>query len=198
MLDSQAAARLARGLFAALGRKTIWINAMTSSLGYRAERRNRRHAPPARPRVTYLGFFPVMLLLGGGGFVMAYAEAVSLAYLYVYNSLVMLGCVIAYLRVFGRDEVKWMFVNAALGALGISVELDWFLSFFAKKLSDYPIYIHAVPFLYYVFFTFLFRQLALDITDSRQDESRRAVVERWYVVASVLVYLAIGIVSWSN
>ena len=186
--------RLKRGV----DRNTIWINAMTSSPGYRIERRNTRYAPPARPRVTYLGFFPVMLLLGGGGFVMAYAEAVSPTYLYIYNSLVLLGFVITYLRIFGRDEVKWMFVNAALGALGSAVELDWLLSLFAKKLSDYPIYIHAVPFLYYVLFTFLFRQLALDITDSRQDESRRAVVERWYVVTSVLVYLAIGLPSWSN
>ena len=94
-----------------------------------------------------------------------------------------------YLAIFGLDEVKWMFINAGLGLLGIYSQIGWLLSLFGRNIDDYPIYVHVVPFLYYVLYTFLLRHAILDITQSREDEQKKTMVEYVYIVVSVAIYV---------
>ena len=105
----------------------------------------------------------------------------------------------AYLAIFGRDEVKWMFINAGLGSLGIYSQIDWLLSLVLvdKRASDYPFYVHVIPFLYYVIYTFLVRQAVLDITQSREDPIRKKRAENLFIAFSVAVYaISYYLTSW--
>ena len=81
-----------------------------------------------------------------------------------------------------------MFVNAGLGLVGIHSQLGWILGLFGRNVGDYPWYVHAVPIVYYVLYTFLLRQLVLDLTRSRDNPTRRRVVEAAYILLSLLVY----------
>ncbi|NLG75867.1 MAG: hypothetical protein GX535_06495, partial [Xanthomonadaceae bacterium] len=84
-----------------------------------------------------------------------------------------------------------MLINAALGVFGIYAELNWALSFFGKSLDSYPVYVHVVPFLYYVLYTFLLRQAVLHLAGARENESRRRWINGAYVLISVAVYASI-------
>ena len=84
-----------------------------------------------------------------------------------------------------------MFTNAALGFLGIYSEIDWILSRFDKHADDFEWYVHIVPFLYYVLYTFLLRQAVIDISGSRNNEQRMRFVNYAYVSLSLIVYLTI-------
>ena len=53
------------------------------------------------------------------------------------------------------------------------------------------IYIHVIPFLYYILYTFLLRQAFIDFFHAREDPERRKAVNRIYVFFSVLLYAAI-------
>lgn len=55
---------------------------------------------------------------------------------------------------------------------------------------DYPVYIHAIPFLYYVLYTLLLHNAVLDITHAQEDSSRRKRVDIGYVVVSIAIYSA--------
>ena len=94
-----------------------------------------------------------------------------------------------YLSIFGRDEVKWMFINAALGLVGIYTQIGWILSLFGKEISDYPVHIHVIPFLYFVLYTFLLRNVVLDITHSREDHRKKKRVEYVYVAVLIACYI---------
>ena len=69
--------------------------------------------------------------------------------------------------------------------------MDWLLSFLGKSLRSYPWYVHVIPFLYYVLYTFLLRQALLHWTGAREDEVKARVVNRGYVFGSLLVYGAL-------
>ena len=136
----------------------------------------------------YPGFLIHMLVFGGSGFLLAYADdAPSLAFLYVHGGFAIAIYTAFYLVIFGRDEVKWMFINAGLGLLGIYGQVGWLLSLFGKRIGDYPAAVNVVPFLYYVLYTFLLRHAVLDLTGSREDDSRKQKVEYSYIVLSVAV-----------
>jgi hypothetical protein len=131
-----------------------------------------------------------MLIFGGSGFVLAYgSERPDVAFLYLHGGIAIIVYTILYLSIFGRDEVKWMFINALLGLLGIYSQIGWLLSLFGKHISDYPYYVHVIPFLYYVLYTFLLRHAVLDITQSREDPAKRRFVENCYIAVSVAIYL---------
>ena len=142
------------------------------------------------------GFFMVhMFGFGASGFLMAYGGIdVPVLFMYAHGGIAISAYLSFYRRYFGRDEVRWMFINAALGIMGIYVEIDWLLSYFGRSVSSYPFYVHVTPFLYYILYTFLIRQAFIDITGSRNNEQRRAVVNKIYVVGSVLVYLTLHFV----
>lgn len=139
----------------------------------------------------YPGFLLHMLIFGGGGFLMAYgSDRPSVLILYAHGGFAVMAYTLFYVTIFGLDEVKWMFINAALGLLGIYSQIDWLLSLVGRKASDYPVYVHVIPFLYFVLYTFLLRHAITDLTGSREAPARKTFVEYAYVAVSVLVYVA--------
>lgn len=140
---------------------------------------------------VYPFFLLHMLLFGGSGFLMAYAQdGPPAAFLYAHGGIAIFVYTVFYMSIFGLDEVKWMFINAGLGLLGIYTQVDWLLSLFGKDLGSYPLYINVVPFLYYILYTFLLRQALLDLAGAREDEERKHTVENLYVGGSVALSLA--------
>ena len=138
----------------------------------------------------YPFFLLHMLMFGGSGFLMAYdSNGPPVAFLYAHGGFAIAIYTVFYLAIFGLDEVKWMFINAGLGLLGIYSQIGWLLSLFGRNIDDYPIYVHVVPFLYYVLYTFLLRHAILDITQSREDEQKKTMVEYVYIVVSVAIYV---------
>jgi hypothetical protein len=140
-------------------------------------------------KFIYPFFLVHMLVFGASGFFMAYkGSPASVGFLYMHGGIAIFVYMTFYFVIFGREEVRWMLINAALGVWGISAEMDWLLSFFGKTLSSYPLYVHVIPFLYYVLYTFLLRQAVLQWTGAREDEARARVVNRGYVAVSLIVY----------
>jgi hypothetical protein len=138
----------------------------------------------------YPGFLLHMLIFGGSGFLIAYSDRPApVFFLYLHGGFAILIYTVFYLAIFGLDEVKWMFINAGLGLLGIYSQIGWLLSLFGKKIGDYPVYVHVIPFLYFVLYTFLLRHAILDITQSREDEQKKKSVEYAYIAISVAVYV---------
>lgn len=131
-----------------------------------------------------------MLIFGGSGFFMAYAvHHPPVLFLYLHGGIAIGIYTLFYLSIFGRDEVKWMFINAVLGLLGIYSQIGWLLSLFGKKIGDYPFYVHVIPFLYFVLYTFLLRHAVMDLTQSREDPEKKKFVENAYIAISVAVYV---------
>lgn len=145
---------------------------------------------------VYPFFMLHMLAFGGSGFVMAYATPnASALFLYLHGGFAVLIYTLFYFTIFGRDEVKWMFINAFLGFLGIYTQMGWILALFDKNISSYPLHIHVIPFLYFVLYTFLLRQAVIDLTHSREDEARLKRVDYGFsgILAGsyILSYLAL-------
>lgn len=143
--------------------------------------------------ISWLAIYPFfmihMLMFGGAGFFMAYSESdVPLLFLYLHGGFALLVYTVFYLAIFGVDQIKWMFINSALGCLAIYTQIDWLLGIFGKTVDDFPPSVHVIPFFYFVLYTFLLRQAVLDISGARENESRQTMVEYAYVALSVLVY----------
>lgn len=137
---------------------------------------------------VYPFFLIHMLGFGGSGFFMAYGDKrPDILFLYMHGGFAILIYTVFYFAMFGRDEVKWMFINAALGITGIIAQIGWILSLFGKSLGDYPIRVHVIPFLYFVLYTFLLRQAVLDMTRSREAGKRKQYVEYGYIATMLLV-----------
>ena len=139
----------------------------------------------------YPFFLMHILVFGGSGFVFTYLHPFftdhALAFLYVHGGFAIAIYTYIYVVFFGLDEVKWMFINAGLGLLGIYGQIGWLLSLFGKNIGDYPVYIHVIPFLYFVLCTFLIRHAILDLTQSREDEQKKKRVENAYIAISVAI-----------
>ena len=130
-----------------------------------------------------------MAMFGFSGFFMAYGtDSPDLLFLYMHGGIAIFVYLAFYFAIFGRDEVKWMLINAGLGLLGIWAEINYILGWFGKTLDQFSPWVHVTPFLYYVLYTFLLRQLLLDVTGSRDRPLRRRVVETVYVTASLILY----------
>ena len=147
-------------------------------------------------RLVYPFFLVHMLGFGFSGFLMAYtSDGPGIKFLYMHGGLAILVYVVFYFAIFGVDQVKWMFINAGLGLLGIYAQIDLILALFGKRAGDFPWYVHLVPFLYYVLYTFLLYQLVLEITGAHKSLNRKKIVEGVYVIASVLIYGGIYLVN---
>lgn len=147
------------------------------------------------PWAIYPFFLLHMGIFGVSGFLMAYAaDDVPLAMLYLHGGIAIAVYVVFYLVIFGLDEVRWMFINAGLGLFGIWAEIDYLLGWFGKTLADFPPWVHLTPFLYYILYTFLLRQMLLDVTRSRDDPVRKRRVETAYVLVSLTLYATL----WLN
>ena len=137
----------------------------------------------------YIFFGIHMLMFGLSGFLMAYAtDRADIQFLYLHGGIAITVYMVFYLSIFGRDEVKWMLINAALGILGIYSQIGWILAKFGKDIDQYPWKVHVVPFLYYILYTFLLRQFLLDLTRSRDNPARKKLVDAVYVIGSLVVY----------
>ncbi|HEY9541283.1 MAG TPA: hypothetical protein VIR05_06565 [Luteimonas sp.] len=146
------------------------------------------------PKVFIYPFFLFhMLMFGISGFVLAYGADGDVAFLYMHGGIAIVVYLVFYFAIFGREQVKWMFINAGLGILGIYSQIGWILGLFGRNADDYPAYVHVVPVLYYVLYTFLLRQLLLDVTRSRDNPGRRRLVEAAYVAVSLGIY---GLTLW--
>lgn len=142
---------------------------------------------------VYPFFLVHMLMFGGSGFLMAYADSgPPLAFLYLHGGIAILVYTIFYLVIFGLDDVKWMFINAGLGLLGIYAQMGWLLSLFGKKIESYPLERSVTPFLYFVLYSFLLRHAALDLFGAREDEAKKEKVEYSYIAFSV----AVSLLAW--
>lgn len=138
---------------------------------------------------VYPFFLLHSLMFGASGFFMAYTDdGPPFIFMVVHGGFAIFVYLLFYSAMFGKDAIRWMFINAGLGMLGIYAEINWLLSFFGTTAADYSVYRHIIPFLYYVLYTFLIRQAVLDITRSRDNETRRKTVETLYVVGSICVY----------
>ncbi|HBA59426.1 MAG TPA: hypothetical protein DCZ92_01110 [Elusimicrobia bacterium] len=151
---------------------------------------NRIYAKGAE--VSWWNIYPLflvhMLLFGLSGFVMAYSPwHPPLYFIFLHGGLAVAVYTLFYRMFFGVDEVRWMFINAGLGLLGIYTQVGWLLSRFGKKMVDYPFHLHVLPFLYYILYTFLLRQALLDLAGARENEQKRNTVENIYVGCSVAV-----------
>jgi hypothetical protein len=142
------------------------------------------------PKLAIYPFFLLhMLVFGASGFFMAYAgKDVPTSFLFMHGGIAILVYTVFYLVIFGWDEVKWMFINAAIGVYGLWCEIGWLLGLFGKQISDFPWYRHLVPFTYYVLYTFLLRHLVLDVFNAREDSERRQRIELGYDAFSLVFY----------
>ena len=139
--------------------------------------------------MIYPFFLAHMAAFGASGFFLAYGvKPIEPGLLFAHGGFAILIYLVFYITFFGMDEVKWMVINAGLGLYGIYVEIGWILGLFDKKISDYPWYIHIVPFSYYVLYTFLMRQAVLDLAGARENPRRRRIAELIYVWGTVVIY----------
>ena len=140
-------------------------------------------------KFIYPFFLFHMAMFGLSGFLMAYgSDRPDLGFLYMHGGIAIAVYLVFYLAIFGLDEVKWMLINAALGLFGIWSEINYILGWFGKSLGDFSPWVHVTPFLYYILYTFLLRQLLIDATGSRENPARKRLVETGYVVASLALY----------
>lgn len=138
---------------------------------------------------VYPFFMVHMLMFGGSGFLMAYSDdAPDLGFLYMHGGFAIFVYTIFYLAIFGLDKVRWMFINSALGLFGIYAQIDWILSLFGRSADQFAWYVHVIPFLYYVLYTFLLYHFVLFITGADRHPSRKTAVEVAYVAVSLGLY----------
>ena len=144
------------------------------------------------PALSVFPFFLIhMLVFGGSGFLMAYFSDVEILFLYAHGGIAIIVYLAFYVAIFGLDAVKWMFMNAAIGIFGIYAELKFVLKHFNKNISDFPWFVHLVPFTYYVLYTFLIYQTVLSIFAADEKPQNKKYVEAAYVSISLLTYFII-------
>ena len=142
--------------------------------------------------MVYLFFLVHMFIFGLSGFFMAYSsDGPDLGFLYMHGGFAILVYTIFYLVIFGVAQVRWMFINAALGLFGIYAQIDWILSLFGKTADEFPASVHVIPFLYYILYTFLLYQVVLQLSGVHKHPERKSRVEIIYVVASLAIYSAL-------
>ncbi|MCB1736694.1 MAG: hypothetical protein KDI42_01080 [Gammaproteobacteria bacterium] len=138
---------------------------------------------------VYPFFLLHLLIFGVTGFVLAYSDQdIPLPVLYVHSGFAFVAYLLFYLKFFGRDAVLWMFMNGALGLLGIYTQIDWILALFGKQWADYPWQVHAVPMMYFVLYTFLMRQAILDLSHARENPARTRSAGVVHILFSLLIY----------
>ena len=146
--------------------------------------------------MVYPFFLLHMLGFGLSGFFMAYSsDGPDIGFLYAHGGFAIFVYLVFYFALFGVDQVKWMFINAALGLFGIYAQINLILSLFDKRADQFPWYVHVIPFLYYVLYTFLIYQMVLDVSGARDNEARKRIVEGFYVVGSIGIYTLIYFTS---
>ncbi|VUD65037.1 hypothetical protein TDB9533_03463 [Thalassocella blandensis] len=129
-----------------------------------------------------------ILIFGASGFAMAYFSDTPIGFLYMHGGIAILVYLVFYRVIFGIDEVRWMLINAGLGIFGLYSEISMLLSLAGKTIHNFPLQVHVIPFMYYILYTFLIRQVIIELTDSRENETKLKMVGRIYMLGSVLIY----------
>ncbi len=138
------------------------------------------------------GFFLFhMFVFGSAGFFMSYGQNPDLGFNFLFSGFAIFVYIIFYLIFFGLDEIWWLFINSALGILGILAQLDWMLALFGADMTNYPVQAHIIPAIYYVLYTFLLRRAVLHIFRAEEGSRRKRIIEGIYVAGSLLVYIPI-------
>lgn len=138
-------------------------------------------------------FFMVHMLIFGlpvfaGAYLPTTFVLASVIFYHLLGSFAVLIYVVFYQAMFGRDAVKWMFIDGAIGILGIYSVVGASLSLIDRDIHSYPLYRHVLPFVFYVLYSFLLRQAFLDIMNAREDNARRRIAELFYVGISLAAY----------
>lgn len=134
----------------------------------------------------YSFFLAHMFILGGFIFAMSYIGDISAIFRYAFGALSIIGYIAYYRIIFGIDEIKWLVINTSLGFWGIHSQFESLLSFLGKRYSDYPLNVHIIPFIYFVMYTFLIRQAILDLTDARENPTKKF----WIEISYIAIYVA--------
>lgn len=138
------------------------------------------------------GFFLIhMAAFGSAGFFMSYGEGPDLGFNFLFSGFAIVVYIVFYLTFFGVDEIWWLFINSALGILGILAQLDWILGVFGSSTANYPMQAHIIPAIYYVLYTFLLRRAVLHIFHAEDGTRKKQIIDGVYVAASLLVYVPI-------
>jgi hypothetical protein len=139
-------------------------------------------------RFVYLFFGLHMLMFGGSGFLIAYSGATGdPVFLWIHGGIAITVYLVFYLVIFGPGAVGWMLVNAALGAMLTMATIDLILAPFGRRAVDYPLEVHAIPFLYLVLYTFLLRQAVIDLVGARADPGRQWLADAIFVGGTLAV-----------
>ena len=88
-----------------------------------------------------------MAIFGGSGFIRTYGDnRPDLTYIYRHGGIAIRVYVFFYFAIFGRDEVKRMFLKALFGLLRIGVQVGWLLNLFDRDSSTCPLSVYATRF----------------------------------------------------
>src|SRR3546814_18163896 len=98
------------------------------------------------PKVFIYPFFLFhMLMFGISGFVLAYGADGDVAFLYMHGGIAIVVYLVFYFAIFGREQVKWMFIKAGLGTMGIYSQIGWILGLFGRNANDTPASVTLFP-----------------------------------------------------
>ena len=138
------------------------------------------------------GFFLVhMGVFGTVGFVMAYSGGFTLFDNVLFSGFAIFVYIIFYLVIFGLDEIFWLFVNSALGILGIVTQISWMLQWFGVRFESFPMSAHVIPTIYFILYTFLMRRAVLQLFGAHPGTRRKFFVDIAYIGVSLFVYLPV-------
>lgn len=111
----------------------------------------------------YLFFLVHMWAFWTACFYISYFQSIDFEFLIPFASISISIYLLFYFVIFWTWKVKDMFVNAIVGCLWIYAWLWDILSFFGENINSFHIYVHIVPWIYFVMYTFLLRNLLKDI-----------------------------------
>jgi hypothetical protein len=147
------------------------------------------------PWKVYPFFLVHMGIFGYLGFYWAYFKEAPPGLLYMHGGFAAFVYLVFYKAIFGIDEVKWILINALLGVFGLYSEIGILLSWSGKNIDSFPLHVHVIPFMYYVLYTFLLRQVIIEVTNSGTDKTKREKVSYVYLVVSLALYVFLHISS---
>ena len=138
-----------------------------------------------------------MAIFGGSGFIRTYGDnRPDLTYIYRHGGIAITVYVFFYFAIFGRDEVKRMFLNALFGLLRKGVQVGWLLSLFDRESSTCPLSVYVTPFLFFLLYSFLMRRAVLDLINSLDDPARRKTMKKRYNSVTLAVNAVCIAVQW--
>ncbi len=141
------------------------------------------------PLIVYPTIFLQTCLFGAFCFGFAYAgKWPNMGGLVIIGGFGIMFFALFYGAVFGLAEMGWMFVNGAIGVLGILSQINVVLSWFGKSADDFGFDAHLFPVIYWIMASFVLWQLVLDLTGSREDAARRWWANLAFSLGSLTLY----------